>query len=79
MHVPAKHIGTQILHQLIRPILPLPVIIIKINPLLNLVLLYAQVIQIDLHILIRDSRIIRVQVPETSSARDEHQPHYHVD
>ena len=36
-------------------------------------------IQIDLHILIRDPRLIRVQVLETSRARDEHQPHYHVD
>ena len=37
------------------------------------------VIQVDLHILIRDPRLIRVQVLETPRARDRYHPYYHVD
>ena len=70
MHIAAKHIRTQILHNLVGPVFPFPVIIIEINALLNNPQRKAQLIEINLHLFFRYTGFVPIHVPKITGTSD---------
>ena len=75
MHVTAEHIGIQILGQLKRPVLPLSVVVIEIDALLDDSKTDAMFVIVGLQVLVRHTGLVRIDFLKVSRTSQKHENH----
>ena len=70
VHIAAEHIGIQVLHQLIRPVLPFPEVVVEIDTLLDNIQRNTQIVEIDLHIFVGNTGLVRIDILKVSGTGD---------
>lgn len=75
MHVTAEHVGIQILGQLKRPVLPLSVVVIEIDALLDDSKTDAMFVIVGLQVLVRHAGLVRIDFLKVSRTSQKHENH----